>query len=166
MLYPNKDSHTLGSISLTHTHKAGRSGLFIGTYVRVERTFSCLYSCLRLTGNIRLFLALSLPHSHSPNSLVLISRSYLAHLALPLSLSASNTHLFLCEGEPCCEHWPTGTLSRCWCAQWLLIVTLCAPASESCEVKKEFVFCVGERQLGAAIKETARLLLSVPFMMW
>lgn len=31
----------------THAHTARKSGLFIGTYVRVERTFSCPYSCLR-----------------------------------------------------------------------------------------------------------------------
>lgn len=164
MLYPNKDSHTLGSISLTNTHtdtqKAGRRGLFIGTYVRVERTFSCPYSCLRLTGNIRLFLARSLPPSFSLSqlSLVLISRSYLAHL----SLSAFTTHLFLCVGEPCFERWSTGTISCCWCAQWLQIVTSCAPASESCKVKKEFVLCIRERQLG--IKDTLRPL-SVSFMM-
>lgn len=75
MLYLKK-TFTLWAVH-THTHalEAGRSGLFIGTYVRVERTFSCPYSCLRLTGNIRLLLTLSLLHSHLPDSLILISRS-------------------------------------------------------------------------------------------
>lgn len=141
MLYRNEDSHTLGSISLTHTQ---------------SREEWALYWCLRHGGKnnfLPIFLSevngqhpslpRSLPPTIFPNSLVLISRSYLAHLALPpfsLSLSVCLQHTFisLC-GEPCCEHWPTGTLSRCRCAQWLLIVTLCAPASESCEVKREFV---------------------------
>lgn len=75
MLYLKK-TFTLWAVH-THTRalEAGRSGLFIGTYVRVERTFSCPYSCLRLTGNIRLLLTLSLLHSHLPDSLILISRS-------------------------------------------------------------------------------------------
>lgn len=81
------------------------------------------------------------PHSYShlPDSLILISRSRSPLLRVCLQ------HLFLCVGEPCRERRPTGNLSRCRCAQPLLIVTSCAPASESCKVK-EFV-CVTERQL-------------------
>lgn len=134
-----KKTFTLWAVH-THTLEAGRNGLFIATYVRVERTFSCPYSCLRLTGNIRLLLTLSLLHSHLPDSLILISRSRSPPLRVCLTL------LFLCVGEPCRERRPTGSLSRCRCAQRLLIVTSCAPASESCKVKKELV-CVTERQL-------------------
>ena len=91
MLYPNKDSHTLGTH--THTHTARRSGLFIGTYVRVERTFSCPYSCLRLTGNIRLFLARSLPPTFSHSQLPHLNFSLLP--CPPLSLSVCLHHIFI-----------------------------------------------------------------------
>uniref|UniRef100_A0A3Q3KIQ9 Uncharacterized protein n=1 Tax=Mastacembelus armatus TaxID=205130 RepID=A0A3Q3KIQ9_9TELE len=56
------------------------NGFFIGTYVRVERTFSCPYSCLRLMGNILLVLALarlSLPPSASGTYLCLCGRALL-----------------------------------------------------------------------------------------
>lgn len=77
----------------THTHTARRSGLFIGTYVRVERTFSCPYSCLRLTGNIRLFLARSLPPTFSHSQLPHLNFSLLP--CPPLSLSVCLHHIFI-----------------------------------------------------------------------
>lgn len=62
----------------TLTHRTGSTGFFIGACVRVERTFSCPYSCLRLTGNISLYLPHTppiaplphppLPAPHSPVS--------------------------------------------------------------------------------------------------
>lgn len=96
-------------------------------YLRVERTFSCPYSCLRLTGNICL--------PHSPKCLVLNSHSYTS-----FSLRLPPTLLFLCVGDRHCKHRRTGTLSRCLCTHWLLILTSCGPCRVSHEVKKEFVW--------------------------
>lgn len=142
MLYLKK-TFTLWAV---HTHTHTRTG---------SREEWALYWYLRQGGK-NIFLPIFLSevngqHPSPPHSLPpTLSPPRLPHFNFSLPLSPSPclppTLLFLCVGEPCRERRPTGSLSRCRCAQRLLIVTSCAPASESCKVKEEFV-CVTERQL-------------------
>jgi len=123
----------------------------------VERTFSCPYSCLRLTGNIRLFLTLSLPHSH------FLTFSQLPHLNLSLSclpLRVCLQHFNFSVWESiAASAGPQGPL------QWLLIVTWCAPAGESGDIKELVCVVCHRTQQGAAITETDERRSALPLLL-
>ena len=166
MLYPNKDSHTLGSILLTHTQNREEWALY--WYLRQGGKNIFLPIFLSEVNGQHPSLPRSLPPTFSLSRLPRLNFSLLPRPPRSppsLALSVCLQHTFI-------SLWG-GALLRAQAHRDPLTLPMCTVAADCnlmcpCEwvMRGKEGVCVGERQLGAAIKATARLLLSVPFMMW